>query len=149
MLPRRGRERPSAARRSGRQTGSRVNGLVWFWSGSASLVLSTSAAVSEAAKPGGPFPRSVVGNPEFSPKVRGSVCSFCWISFSLAFSTLFGFSCTTKPRWSNSLLRLLQLGVARTQPGKAHLLAARHGQPRARGPQRQGDLGGLCSVCPH
>lgn len=137
--PSRGRERPSAARRSGRQTGSRVNGLVWFWFGSAGLVLATSAAVSEAAKPGGPFPRSVVGNPEFSPKVRGYVCSFCWISFSLAFFTLFGFFLHYKTTVVKQPFTTPPAESGEDATGQGHVFSLPGtASPGLRGSQRQG-----------
>lgn len=112
----------SPARSSSSQTGSRVNGLVLVRS--AGLRSSQAFVVSEASKPGGPFPRCDVGNSQyFSPK--SEVLSAAFPGFLLVgiFHIILIFTCHRKPLQSNSLSQLFQLVVAGTYLGQGHVFS--------------------------
>ena len=75
--------------------------------------------MSEASKPGGPFPRYVVGNSQHSSP-KSKVLSVAFSGFLLIgiFHIILVFVLHRKPLWSNSQQPFL-LGLNQTQPGKA------------------------------
>ena len=75
--------------------------------------------MSEASKPGGPFPRYVAGNSQHS-SLKSKVLSVAFSGFLLIgiFHIILVFVHHRKPLWSNSQQPFL-LGLTQTQPRKA------------------------------